>query len=94
MTVRPSQNWRDGLAEEARELASGTLDPKCAYMAQLFPEALLKATDAVLESFEAHVLALREPSDEQVFEEIKRVVLALNAVNDEQDGAGLRDRGA
>lgn len=87
MMIRPSRTWREGVAEEARELAAGTLDPEQAYMASLFPEALSAATDAVLQDFETDVRALAEPSDEQVLEVVKRVVLALNAVNESFDHA-------
>ncbi|MFE5399796.1 hypothetical protein ACFQ9Z_00020 [Streptomyces sp. NPDC056580] len=49
---RPTTSWRNGIAEEAEELAAGTLDPECACMAGLFPEELLTATDEVLAAFE------------------------------------------
>ncbi|MFF1423207.1 hypothetical protein [Streptomyces sp. NPDC058280] len=88
MAIRPSDKWRARVAEEARDLAAGVLKPECAYMAQLFPESLLEATDTTLQTFEADVRALRNPSDEQVFETIKHVVLALNEINEEHDGAG------
>ncbi|MFD5117132.1 hypothetical protein ACFWNG_33310 [Streptomyces sp. NPDC058391] len=88
MATRPSDEWRARVAEEARELATGVMDLECAYMAQLFPESLLEATDTALQTFEADVRALRNPSDEQVFETIKHVVLALNEINEEHDGAG------
>ncbi|MCP2312920.1 hypothetical protein [Kitasatospora paracochleata] len=87
MMIRPSRTWRDGVAEEARELAAGTLEPGQACMAILFPEALLAATDAVLGDFEADVRALAEPSDQQVMAVVERVVLALNAVNESFDHA-------
>ncbi|GAA1260284.1 hypothetical protein GCM10009665_57840 [Kitasatospora nipponensis] len=87
MMIRPSGTWREGVAEEARGLAAGTLDPEHAYMAGLFPEALLAATDVVLQDFETDFRALAEPSDVQVMEMVKRVVLALNAVNESFDHA-------
>lgn len=88
MGIRPSENWRARVVEEPREVAAGTLDPACAYMAQLFPESLLKATDTALQSFEAEVGALGAPTDEQVFQSIKRVVLILNVINEDHGGAG------
>lgn len=57
-------------------------------MARLFPESLLQATDAALGSFEAEVLALRTPSDDEVLGVVRRAVLALNAINDEHGGGG------
>lgn len=32
MAERPTTNWREGIAQEAAELAAGTLDPDCACM--------------------------------------------------------------
>ncbi len=70
------------MAEEAEELAAGTLDPECACMAELFPEELLTATDALLDTFECELAALGAAPDEQVFAVVERVVLALDAVNE------------
>lgn len=87
MASRPPENWRAYMADTTREAAAGTLPPECAGAADLYPESLLRATDAALEVFEGEVRALREPSDEAVFETVERVVLALNAIDrDEQHG--------
>ncbi|MFP8943843.1 hypothetical protein ACLIYM_20740 [Streptomyces fenghuangensis] len=88
MAIRPPENWRAGIAEEARELAAGTLDPECACMAQLYPESLLRATEDALHALEEDVHALVAPSDEQVFDTIKRVVQRLNAVNEDEQHGG------
>lgn len=87
MAVRPTESWREGIAEEVRELASGELDAECAVMARLFPESLLVRTDKALLAFETEVAGLNRPSDEEIFGVIERVVFALNAVNNEHDGA-------
>ena len=55
MAERPTTSWRRGVAQEADKLAAGTLEPDCACMAELFPEELLVATDAVLDAFEAEL---------------------------------------
>ncbi|MFF8872667.1 hypothetical protein [Streptomyces massasporeus] len=89
MTERPTTSWRHGIAEEAEELAAGTLDPECACMAELFPEALLTATDEVLDTFEGELPGVDEASDEKVLAVVERVVLALNAVNEAQGGAAF-----
>lgn len=60
-------------------------------MADLFPEELITATDSVLDAFEADISALQDASDERVFAAVQRVVLALNAINNEHDRARLRD---
>ncbi|MFF3558554.1 hypothetical protein ACFYXS_00705 [Streptomyces sp. NPDC002574] len=88
MATRPSEHWRDGVAEEARELAAGTIGPECAFMARLFPESLLAATDRVTASFEAEVRAMGGPCDGEVLAAVEHVVLALNAVNEEHGGGG------
>ncbi|PAZ09894.1 hypothetical protein CLM62_43900 [Streptomyces sp. SA15] len=89
MAERPTTSWRHGIAEEAEELAAGTLDPQCACMAVLYPEELLTATDAVLDAFEGELPGLGEASDEQVFAVLERVVLALNAVDDADNGGAF-----
>ncbi|MGW3267428.1 hypothetical protein [Streptomyces sp. NPDC001056] len=85
MAERPTTNWRRGIAEEAAELAAGTLDPDCACMVDLFPEELLLETDAVLDVFEADLPTLAEGDDARIFAAVERVVLALNAVNEAHD---------
>lgn len=76
MAERPTTSWRRGIAEEAEELAAGALDPDCACMAGLFPEGLLVATDAVLDTFEAELPPLAEADDAQILDVVERVVLA------------------
>ncbi|MET9120893.1 hypothetical protein [Streptomyces sp. NPDC004528] len=82
MAERPTTNWRTCIAEEAEELAAGTLAPECACMAGLFPEELLTSTDAVFDTFESEFPGLGEADEAQIFGVVERVVLALNAVNE------------
>ncbi|MFJ4712147.1 hypothetical protein [Streptomyces sp. NPDC088785] len=56
-------------------------------MARLFPERLIRATDAVLDVFESELAGVRVGSDEAVFGVVRRVVLALNDVDEGHDGA-------
>ncbi|MFE2262676.1 hypothetical protein [Streptomyces griseosporeus] len=81
MTEKPTVGWRRCIAEEAEELAAGNLDPGCACMAELFPEALLAATDEVLDGFEGELAGLDVVGDEAVLGLVERVVLGLNAVH-------------
>ncbi|MFE1228463.1 hypothetical protein [Streptomyces sp. NPDC058745] len=74
--------------EEATEVSAGTLAASDAFLAELFPESLLAATDRALLAFESDVRVLGALDDEQVFEAIKRVVLVLNEINEAHDGAG------
>lgn len=76
------------MEEEATELAAGARAPSDAFLSELFPESLLAATDGALHAFESEVGTLQGRDDEQVFEAIKRVVLALNEINEDHDGAG------
>ncbi|MGW3915074.1 hypothetical protein ACWEBX_26615 [Streptomyces sp. NPDC005070] len=89
MAERPTTSWRHGIAQEAEELAAGTLDPDCACMAELFPEDLLAETDAVLDAFDSGLHGLDEVTDAQIFAVVERVVLALNAVNDARNGGAF-----
>ncbi|MFF3886855.1 hypothetical protein [Streptomyces sp. NPDC001914] len=89
MAERPTADWRDGIAEEAAEIAAGVLDPDCACMAGLFPEDLLVATDAVLDTFEGDLAGLAEASDARILAVVERVVLALNSVNEAHGGGAF-----
>lgn len=88
MAIRPSARWRVRVDEEATELAVGTRVASDAFLSELFPESLLAATDEALRGFELDVDALPDQDDEQAFEAIKRVVLVLNEINEDHDGAG------
>ncbi|MFE9741092.1 hypothetical protein [Streptomyces sp. NPDC006477] len=88
MANRPPENWRTWMAEVARDVEAGILGPECAGVAEMYPESLLRATDSVLEAFEAEVRVLVEPSDEEIFGTVERVVLALNAVDGDVDHGG------
>lgn len=48
---------------------------------------MLARTDEVLLLFESELAALKSPSDEDIFKVIQHVVLELNKVNDQYDGA-------
>jgi hypothetical protein len=87
MAARPSEYWRQRVAWETQEIASGRLDPEEAYAATLFPESMLTRTDEVLSRFENELAALTGPSDEAIFTVIEHVVLALNEVNEQHDHA-------
>ncbi len=58
-------------------------------MAGLFPENLLTATDAVLDTYEAELARLAEAEDAQILAVVERAVLALNAVNDAHNGSAF-----
>ncbi|WP_285505423.1 hypothetical protein [Actinokineospora sp. NBRC 105648] len=83
MATRPTTHWRETIATEAAEVAAGTTD--VAILPDLFPEALLNDTDAVLAAFEVEVAALTQPTDEAVLATVQHVVLALNGVNEAHD---------
>jgi hypothetical protein len=86
MATRPTDYWRQSAAEEAEQLASGELDAEDAFAARLFPDDMLIRTDGVLQPFERELASLTNPTDDEIFAAIQRVVLALNKVNDDYDG--------
>src|SRR5688572_25591436 len=78
---RPSDLWRNRVVEEAAMVAKGELDPEDAYASELWSEALIAGTGAVLASFEHSLGSLDPASDGDVSAAIEAVVLALNDVN-------------
>ncbi|MFJ6406081.1 hypothetical protein ACIQK9_11235 [Streptomyces hydrogenans] len=88
MANRPPENWRAWMAEVARDVEAGILEVECVGAAEMYPESLLRATDSALEAFEAEVRGLLEPSDDEVFGAVERVVLALNAVDGDASHGG------
>ena len=87
MARRPSDAWRRQVEDEAAQLAQGALHRiRCALPS--LAESLLKSTDAVLTGFEDNLRTLTSPSDDDVFDTVKRLVLALNRINAQHGGAG------
>lgn len=76
------------MAEVARDVEAGILEPECAGAAEIYPESLLRATDSALDAFEVEVRGLLEPSDDEVFGTVERVVLALNTVDGDASHGG------
>jgi hypothetical protein len=86
---RPSDVWRQKVEEEATELAAGLVDPDDTYAAHLWPDQLIADTDTALAAFEAELGTLASPSDQEVLDVVRRVVLALNEVHHRVGEAGL-----
>jgi hypothetical protein len=80
--------WRQDVEEQAAELAAGLLDPDDAYAAHLWSDELIAGTDAALAAFEAELGALAAPSDQEVLDVVRRLVLALNEVHHRVGEAG------
>ncbi|MBV1856689.1 hypothetical protein [Catellatospora tritici] len=85
MAHRPSDYWRQCVADDNARVASGERDR--AYAAELFPEALLTDTHIALSAFEADLRWLDPTSADDVFTIIERIVLDLNRVNAAHGGA-------
>jgi hypothetical protein len=85
---RPSDEWQRRVADEAAELAQGTLSPERAYASQLWPESLRISTDTALATFEDELHALVSPPDAEVLGVVQRLVLALNKINDQHVRSG------
>lgn len=77
---RPSLLWRREVADEAVEVAAGTLDPDEASSDRLWPAAFIDEVDQALASFERDVETLDVSADEAIWAVVKRSVLALNGV--------------
>ena len=91
---RPTARWRADVASEAADLASGVIAAEDAVSARLWPDVMIRATDVVLDGFEADVAGLVEhrwepATDTEVLEVVERSVRALNAVHDRFEGAAF-----
>ena len=92
MVDRPTAVWRADVAADAADLAAGVIGPEEAVSAKLWPDEMIQATDAVLDSFERDVAGLVEhrreaATDADLLEVVERTVRALNAVNGRFQGA-------
>jgi hypothetical protein len=92
MSERPTEEWRREVREQAEAIAAGTLTQEDAYAAELWPNVFIAAVDAALDTYEAEVRALHSPSDSEVFAAVERVVLALNAINEEHENIETGER--
>jgi hypothetical protein len=88
MARRPSDAWRRRVEEEAAQLTQGALAPDQMCAAKLWPESLLNSTDAAITGFEHNLRTLAAPSDEDVLDTVKRLILALNQINAQHGGTG------
>jgi hypothetical protein len=82
---RPTSEWSEGIAEEARLVAAGALEKEFAVMAELFPPDLLRRFDEIFDAFEREVAGLIGPLDGEVIAIMRNVVYALNALNEDYD---------
>ncbi|RVX41122.1 hypothetical protein EDD27_3591 [Nonomuraea polychroma] len=96
MAIRPTVLWREGLEEEARQVASGELRADWADKAEMFPETMLSRTDEALEAFERDIACLDVQSDDTVLAAVKRLILKLTTTNRDHDddtyATGERDQ--
>lgn len=89
--IRPTTQWRTARAEEAADVAAGAMSPDDAYLGDLFPDRFLDGAERALTAYEVEVEALAtDPSGfTGAMEAVKNVVLALNTLNEEGDGAWI-----
>ncbi|MGK5737608.1 hypothetical protein [Micromonospora sp. URMC 103] len=87
MITRPTAKWGREVQDQRRRIAAGTLaeDDDEAYALALWPEAFIAAVDTALDAYEADVRSFSSPSDDEVFASVERVVMALNAIDEEHD---------
>ncbi|MFI5841178.1 hypothetical protein ACIA8K_15895 [Catenuloplanes sp. NPDC051500] len=86
MIERPTQGWRRKVATEEAAVAAGDVDPAEAHAAELWPADFTAEVDAVLDAYEHDAAALDPTVDDAVWAAVERVVLGLNAA-DENHGA-------
>ncbi|GID29943.1 hypothetical protein [Paractinoplanes brasiliensis] len=89
MVIRPSDEWREGVAEEAALVKAGSLEQEDAVLGKLHPPDLLVRFDEIFDSFERDVAGLRNPSDEEVLIVVQKAVFALNALNDDYESDAI-----
>ncbi|MBU2665353.1 hypothetical protein KOI35_17750 [Actinoplanes bogorensis] len=92
--VRPTEEWRESIAEEAELVAQGDLDAEFAVTAELYPPDLLQRLDEVFDELETRASQLDGRPDDDVLLLIQETVLQLNAINDgyEQDAIATEGR--
>lgn len=83
MITRPTEEWARLVQDQRRRITAGTLAEDDAYALDLWPEAFIAAVDTALDAYEADVRSFLSPSDDKVFASIERVVMALNAIDEE-----------
>ncbi|MEH0938585.1 hypothetical protein [Micromonospora psammae] len=83
MIIRPTEKWGREVQDQKGRIAAGTLAENDAYALHLWPEAFIAAVDTVLDAYEADVRSFSSPSDDEVFASVERVVMALNAIDEE-----------
>ncbi|GGR68079.1 hypothetical protein GCM10010169_09710 [Micromonospora fulviviridis] len=83
MITRPTEKWGREVQDQKGRIAAGTLAEDDAYALHLWPEAFIAAVDTVLDAYEADVRSFSSPSDDEVFASVERVVMALNAIDEE-----------
>ena len=86
--IRPTTLWRKGRDEEAEDVAAGRTPAQDAHMAVLYPDAFLDLTDPILDAFAAAIRQRATTPDAYplVMGDVERVVLALNAICDVNNG--------
>jgi len=83
MIERPTKRWSDEAAKEEEAIIAGTLDPAKASTRMHWPVEFRAAVDSALDAYEAEVLRLEDPSDDEVLAAVKHVVEQLNDVDHE-----------
>lgn len=85
MTERVTHEWRRETAKQEAAIAAGTLRRDEAYALTAFPPDFVAAVDAALAAYEQEIARLDPPTDENVWNAVERVVLALNDIDEEFD---------
>ncbi|WOO80162.1 uncharacterized protein LOC62_03G003674 [Vanrija pseudolonga] len=98
---RPSVYWRNSRDEEEADVAAGKVPRDEAFMASLFPDAMLDPLEPIEAAYEADVAAATATGNGEntypaLYAAVEKVVLALNDLNEQGEGAyietGERER--
>jgi hypothetical protein len=83
--------WRQRKERERQQVAAGQLSKEESYLEQLFPDAFIDRTEAVLRGFEAALAEIPEDASGHpaAMHAIQHVVTELNDVNDAFDSSAI-----
>jgi hypothetical protein len=83
MITRPTERWRRETGNQQDAVAAGKISADEAWAPQLWPPDFTAAVDAALDAFERETTDDWDPSDENVWNLVEQVVLALNHADGE-----------
>jgi len=85
--IRPTTRWRAARRKEAEEIAAGRKAREQCYLDQLYPDAFLDPTEAVLDGYAAAIAGLPATPEAYpaIMDQIGAATIALNEINERGD---------